>query len=169
MTVLASLLMIAAAPITIAGGQIDPAFPDADIYLAPPPPGEVPPGRACRVAQRYLELVNSGDYHAIVDLFADDAAVLEPMRATARGRAEIDAFYSRTIGPMRPRIVGVSYSGDDKSCYLTNVREHEIAGQKRYALASVNHFLVNAKGKVVSMVAFSRPAPIFDRPGTSGH
>ena len=53
---------------TIAGGTLDPAFPDADVYLEAPPSAPVPPGKACQLAAHYVELINAingttQDYH----------------------------------------------------------------------------------------------------------
>src|SRR5262249_10798838 len=105
-------------PMTIAGGDLDPAFPDADIYIGPPKTATPPPRRACAVAARYVELVNAGEYAAVAALFADDATFLEPLRPTLRGHAEIEQFYVGKIGSMKPHIIPVSYHGDERECMV---------------------------------------------------
>ena len=113
----------------IPGGQLDPAFPNADVYLDTPATPTVPPGRACALAQHYVELVNAGKYLEVAVLFADDATFLEPMRPNLHGRAEIDAFYTKRIGAMAPQVMGVSYFGNDSECMVELALQTEIAGQ----------------------------------------
>lgn len=146
-----------AAPMTIAGGTLDPAFDKTDVYLETPPSAPVPPGRACQLAARYVELVNSGNYLGAAALFHDDATFLEPMRPSLKGRAQIDDFYTRVIGGMKPHIIAVAYTGDDHQCMVALANRTEIGGKPRYSLASVDHFVLRADGKVDSMVAFARP------------
>ncbi len=144
-------------PMIIAGGQLDPAFPGADVYIGMPAVPSVPPGPACAMAQRYVELINAGKYAEVAALYADNATFLEPMRPTLRGREAIDAFYTRRIGAMAPRIAAVSYLGNDRECMVALALETEIAGQKRWALVSVDHFILDTDGKIASMTAFARP------------
>lgn len=141
----------------IPGGQLDPAFPGADIYRETPPAPRVPRGRACAVAARYVALVNAGKYLEVAALFADDATFLEPMRPTLHGRAEIDAFYTRRIGAMAPQVRAVSYFGNDRQCLVELALQIEIGGAKRWALVSMDHFILGADGKLASMIAFARP------------
>jgi SnoaL-like domain len=154
--------MAAPSPMVIAamiipGGQLDPAFPNADVYIGPPEPAKLPPGRACALAHHYVELVNAGKYLEVAALFADDATFLEPMRPTLHGRAEIDAFYTRRIGAMAPQVMGVSYFGNDSECMVELALQVDMAGQKRWVLVSVDHFILGDDGKVKSMTAFARP------------
>jgi len=144
-------------PMIIAGGQLDPAFPNADVYLGTPATPTIPPGRACALAQHYVELVNAGKYLEVAALFADDATFLEPMRPTLHGRAEIDAFYTKRIGAMAPQVMGVSYFGNDSECMVELALQTVIGGEKRWVLVSIDHFILNDEGKVRSMAAFARP------------
>ena len=144
-------------PMIIAGGQLDPAYPNADVYIGTPATPTVPPGRACALAQRYVELVNAGKYLEVAALFADDATFLEPMRPTLHGRAEIDDFYTKRIGAMAPQVRGVSYFGNDNECMVELALQTELAGEKRWVLVSIDHFILGDDGKVKSMTAFARP------------
>jgi len=155
---LAALLLATPAPRAIAGGALDPAWPDADVYLATPPEPRVPPGRACAVAARYVSLVNADEYAKVAALYADDATFLEPMRPNLHGRAEIDAFYTRQIGAMKPRIRGVTYLGNARECMVELAREVMLDGKPRTVLVSVDHFVVRRDGRIAAMVAFARPA-----------
>ena len=145
------------APGTIPGGLLDPAFPDADVYLGEPANPAPPPGRACALAKRYVDLVNAGKYAEVAALYADDATFLEPMRPTLHGRSQIDEFYTRRIGSMAPQVRAVKYFGDDEECMVELALQTEIGGQKRWVLVSMDHFILNADGKVKSMTAFARP------------
>jgi SnoaL-like domain len=149
--------MASDASMIISGGKLDPAFPDADIYLETPESAPVPPGKACQLAARYVELVNGGDYLGAAALYAADATFLEPMRPSLKGREQIEIFYTRTIGPMKPHVIAVAYTGDDRECMVALANRVEIDGKPRYALASVDHFILRDDGKIDSMVAFARP------------
>jgi hypothetical protein len=141
----------------VPGGELDPAFPGADVFISTPRQPTIPPGRACEAARRYVELINAGDYSGVAALYADDATFLEPMRPTLHGRQQIDEFYNKQIGAMKPRIVGVSFLGGETECMVLLALRTEIDGQERYVMVSVDHFLVNAEGRIVSMIAFARP------------
>lgn len=146
-----------AEPMTIAGGTLDPAFAQSDVYLETPPSAPVPPGRACQLAARYVALVNGGDYLGAAALYADDATFLEPMRPSLKGRAQIDEFYTKTIGGMKPHVIAVAYTGGDRECMVALANRFVVDGKPRYALASVDHFILRGDGKIDSMVAFARP------------
>jgi hypothetical protein len=146
-----------ATPMTIAGGELDPMFANADVYLATPPSAPVPPGRACQLAARYVELINDGDYLGAAALFHDDATFLEPIRPSLKGRAQIDEFYTKFIGGMKPHVIAVAYAGDDHQCMVALANRFMQDGKAHYALASVDHFILREDGKVDSMVAFARP------------
>ena len=147
-----------AAPLVLPGGLAD-ITPTGEFYRGVPIAAVAQPGTACMAAKRYLELVNSGRYGEMADLFTPDAVVLEPMRGpsggAARGRAEIDAFYSRRIGGMRPHVIGVAFVGTRGDCMLENAAK--VPPSTRYSLSSINHFAVNRQGKITRMVAFARP------------
>jgi ketosteroid isomerase-like protein len=141
----------------VAGGELDPAFPGADVFVSTPPVATVPPGKACAVAQRYVELVNAGKYAEVAALYADDATFLEPMRPSLKGREQIDAFYTGRIGGMQPTIRAITYLGDETRCMVELALQAEFGGEKRFVLVSVDHFVVRADGKIASMTAFARP------------
>lgn len=153
-----ALLIAASGPMTIAGGALDPAWPDADVYVSTPPEPRVPAGRACAVAARYVRLINAGKYAEVAALYADDATFLEPMRPSLHGRVEIDAFYTRQIGAMRPRIRAITYLGNGRECMVELAREIMLDDKPRTALVSVDHFVVQRNGKIAAMMAFARPA-----------
>jgi hypothetical protein len=141
----------------VPGGRLDPAFPDADVYIDAPTAAKPPPGAGCEVAARYVQMINAGDFSGVAGLYADDATFLEPMRPTLRGRKQIDDFYTKRIGSLKPSLVAVSYLGHDRECFVTLTRQVEIEGRQRYVMVSADLFEVDGRGKIVSMVAFARP------------
>lgn len=142
----------------VPGGRLDPAFPDADVFMEPPPEPPIPAGRACALAARYVQLINAGDYPGVAALYADDASFLEPMRPSLHGRVEIDAFYAKRIGAMAPNVRAVRYLGDDRECMVALSLRTEIGGNERFVLVSVDHFTLDDHGRISSMVAYARPA-----------
>ena len=147
----------ASAPVTIAGGALDPQVNDADVYVDTPKLSKDATGPACRVAQKYITFVQNGQFEAIAELFSDDAVVLEPTRQNVRGRDAIVQFYSGTIGRMKPDIIAVSYVGDATDCMVAIAVRESIGATARYRLASLDHFTLDERGKAISMVAYVRP------------
>ncbi len=141
----------------IPGGELDPTIADADVYLATPRVPRIPAGRACALAARYVALVNAGKYAEVAALYADDATFLEPMRPTFKGRAQIDAFYTKRIGGLQPQVRAVAYFGNDSECMVELALQTQIEGKPRHVLVSMDHFILNRDGKIASMVAFARP------------
>jgi len=72
------------AGLRIAGGEIDDSFSGADLYLSTPREAAAPKTRACRAAKNYVVNINAGQFSRVVDLFADDAVVLDPARLRRR-------------------------------------------------------------------------------------
>jgi hypothetical protein len=142
----------------VPGGELDPAFTDADVYKGTPTPPNVPEEPGCKLAANYVQLVNAGQYVAVARLFADDATFLEPMRPTLQGRAQIDAFYTGRIGRMQPQVVAVRYFGMGRECLVELALQTQIDGRERYVLVSIDHFTLDESGKVQSMIAFARPS-----------
>ena len=165
-TLIAAALALAAAPPvqaasgpSIPGGAHDPRYPGAEVYVGVPQraaPGE---GKACAVAAAYVDGVNAGRLREVADLFADDALLLEPSRRTWRGIEQIRSFYEGQIGRMRPTVVPVAFLGNDRECMVELASLTDLGGgDRRYALVSIDHFILDAAGKVATMVAFARPA-----------
>lgn len=144
-------------PLVAPGGLLDPAFPDADVYIGRPESPPVPPGKACEVAARYVELVNAGKYAEVAGLYADDASFLEPMRPNLQGREQIDEFYTKRIGAMQPEVMAVAWFGNETECVVDLALKTKIGDEDRWVLVSVDHFIVGADGRIASMTAFARP------------
>ncbi|MEZ5736352.1 MAG: nuclear transport factor 2 family protein [Novosphingobium sp.] len=107
--------------------------------------------------RRVISLVNAGEYAAVAALYADNATFLGPMRKTLRGREEIEAFYTGQIGEHEADSRGGFYLGNDRECMVEIALQTEIGGEPRFVLVSIDHFILGADGKIVSMTAFGRP------------
>ena len=139
------------------GGPFDTNVTGAEVYVGVPQRAKRPAGKACAVAEAYVDHINSGRYRDAADLFADDGVLFEPSRRTYRGRAEIRTFYEGQIGGMRPEVVPVAYLGNDRECMVELAVKTAIGGAQRFALVSIDHFTLDGKGRVASMIAFPRP------------
>lgn len=145
-------------PINIVGGAIDPEIEGVDVYLDDPTPAKASP--ACRIAERYVELVQAGKYDQIANLFHPDAVFLHTLFPKPRvGRKEIAEFYENAIAPTKPDIIAVGYTGEGQDCFVELATRVSVKGRSRYVLAAVDHFRVNANGEVVFMMCFPRSMP----------
>ncbi len=147
-------------PVVIAGGAIDPAHTEADVYIDTPDVPTIPPGPACKAAKTYVDYHQAGRYADISGLFADDGALLEPTRLNLRGKAAITQFYEQAIGKLKPDLAAVFYIGNATDCMVELSIRQIIDGRPRYRLASMDHFTVDKGGKVIRMIAFNRPSKI---------
>lgn len=144
-------------PFVIAGGALDSAIKARDVYLERPVAATAEPGTACGVVEEYVELISTGKYGEVADLWLPDGVLMEPGASGAvRGREAIRDYYTGRIGDMRPTIVPVAYVGNRTDCVVELTIEQDFDGAKRFALASVDHFTVDEAGQIVRMVAFSR-------------
>lgn len=144
-------------PFVIAGGALDSAITSRDVYLERPVAATAEPGTACGVAEKYVELISTGKYGEVSDLWLPDGVLMEPgANGAVRGREAIKAYYTGRIGNMRPTIIPVAYIGNRTDCVVELTIEQDFGGVKRFALASVDHFTVDEAGQIVRMVAFSR-------------
>jgi hypothetical protein len=147
-------------PLTLPGGPSNPAHDGLVIYAEKPKAGKVPNTAACKLTERYMELNASGRFAEVANLFSDDAFFVEPAnRKATRGREKIDAFFNRTIGPMKPDIVGVAYVGSGKECIVEIALKTRWNGATQYSIVSLDHFTLGKDGKFSRMIGFVRPLP----------
>lgn len=78
------------------------------------------PGEAQRVIERFWAVQDSGDYTRLVDLFAEDAVIEDPVYGTYRGREEIRAFMTKMVevmGEMKIHFTLDEVCGDDHAVW----------------------------------------------------
>jgi hypothetical protein len=109
---------------------------------------------ARQFADRYVEIINRGEYSKLRDLFAEDAVFLAPGRQEFRGRGEIGAFYERFLGEITPTIRIVSYLEQGNDC----VYEPEAIAKDvpTFTLGAIDHATLDQEGKVVRFTVFTK-------------
>jgi hypothetical protein len=146
-----------AVPIMAPGGELDPAQSGSGVYKGVPQAGKPPAGAACRVAKAYVDAIQQHHYADVAKLYTDDAVFLGPMGKLMQGGQAINQFYVQGIGKMRSKIVAVTYMGDETDCMVELAAVTDPSGEGPFRLVSVDHFTLNAAGKVKRMVVFVRP------------
>lgn len=91
------------------------------------------PGQAFDVLERFWAIQDARDYTALVDLFAEDAVLEDPIYGAYRGRAAIMSFMTKMNDEMTKR--GVSFDllelcGDHETAWAQWVA-HTPAGDRR--------------------------------------
>jgi steroid delta-isomerase len=120
------------------------------------------------VYTRYPDMVSKGDVDGIVDLYAEDATIEDPIGSDLhRGRKAIRAFYAASAGSVTMKRTGpVRVAGHEAATPLIVLLGPEGPDQK--ALDIISTMTFDAAGKVASMRAFwsfdaIRPASDADR------
>jgi steroid delta-isomerase len=118
-----------------------------------------------RVYDRYPELVTQGDVDAILELYADDATIEDPIGSELRrGRDAVRAFYEASAGSIVMKRAGpVCVAGREAATPLVALMGEP--GSQR-ALDIISVMVFGDDGKIRSMRAFWS----FDamRPATAG-
>ena len=155
--------MAAEAPLIVPGGTLDPSQRPRDVFLGTPVAAVPDRATACRVAERYIQLINSERFAELPSLFAEDAQVFSPTQEIALGRKALGPFYAE-VGKLKPHIIPVAYVATKSECMVEFAVRARIDGKPRYVLAVIDHFTLNKAGLATRMVAFGRgPNPAFLR------
>lgn len=146
----------AAGPIRVDGGVLDPAFPDAEVFIGVPTAAKAPP--SCKTSETYLALIKARQFDKIADLYTDDAVVRPPLKGgLAVGRQQIDDFYRNVVAKVQPDIIAVAYAGGPGECFQVHAVRKSMGGEQRYVLTTAALFSMDSAGKFTRMVAFPRP------------
>ena len=114
-------------------------------------------GRSCEVAQLYVELINSKRYDELHTLFAANAVFLTPVGKVLQGPRDIGEFYKSMVGSLQPDIVPVSFISDGDACVMELAAKTNRDDGEGYRLSAIDHFTVNAEGKIINMIVYLRP------------
>lgn len=103
--------------------------------------------------KRYLELVASGSAADIVDLYADDATLEDPVGSDEiRGRDALLAFYGAIEGlTMHTNLVTLRTCAGQAAFHFEVVTE---VGEQKYTMAPLEVMTFDEAGKITSMRAF---------------
>lgn len=77
-------------------------------------------GEAQRVIEQFWHIQDGGDYTRLVDLFAEDAFLEDPIWGQFRGRAAIMEFMTKMVAEMKARRVHFTVDeicGDDQAAW----------------------------------------------------
>ncbi len=78
------------------------------------------PGSAHDVIANFWRVQDSGDYTQLVDLFAEDSLIEDPVWGTYRGREEIGRFMTTMVAVMGERKIRFTIDeicGDDRTAW----------------------------------------------------
>lgn len=105
------------------------------------------------VYERYPELVTKGDVDAIVDLYAEDATIEDPIGAELhRGREAIRRFYAASAGHVAMKRTGpVRVAGHEAATPFVVLLG---PAEERRALDVISTMRFDEAGKIAAMRAF---------------
>jgi hypothetical protein len=110
------------------------------------------PSVARAVADRYVDIVNRGEYDELCELFAVDAVFYAPGHRVLRGRDEIRDFYTSFLPTITPTIRIAQYVEQGDHCvYELEARTGDDEG---YTLGAIDHATLDADGKIARFAVF---------------
>ncbi|MBW2287474.1 MAG: nuclear transport factor 2 family protein [Deltaproteobacteria bacterium] len=106
-----------------------------------------------QVYERYPELVSKTDIDAIVDLYAEDGKIEDPIGSDLHvGRDAIRAFYETAIGAITMKQTGpVRIAGNEAATPVVVLLG---SGEQRKALDIISAMVFDEAGKITSMRAW---------------
>lgn len=162
---LAKSLMLAAALALPASLLADePVWPDSTVFDAPPAKATARPGSSCIVAERYVTLVSEGRAPEVVDLFAENGSVFSSLPRYLIGKAAIAEQYAKVSNK---GAIAVGFLESPRECAVTiaaMLSAKEAGGAQRYGIISMNHFKLDASGKIERLIIYVRPDAIARMP-----
>jgi steroid delta-isomerase len=111
-----------------------------------------------RVFQRYVDLVTDGDIDGIVELYAADATIEDPIGSPVhRGRDAIRAFYEASRGSVRMALEGrVRTAGNEGAAAMTA----QPTGGSSIVIETLDTMAFDGDGRITSMRAYWSPNTI---------
>ena len=112
-----------------------------------------------KTVNKYLEFAASGDVDGIVDLYADDGTVEDPVGSEVHiGRQAIRGFYSQVPGTeKKTEIISLRTVGNEAAFYWTLTVE---LGGNRVVINIISTMTFTDNGKIASMKAYWTPENI---------
>ncbi len=112
-----------------------------------------------KTVQRYLELAAAGNVDGIVDLYADDATVEDPVGSEVHiGRQAIRGFYSKIpTGDNGAEVFTLRALGHEAAFYWALTLD---LGENRMSIEIISTMTFNDDGKIASMKAYWGPENI---------
>ncbi len=144
-----------AAPAAAETGE--PTWPNSTLFENPPAKAAARPGSSCEVAERYVTRISEDRAPDVVELFAEDGSVFSSLPRYLIGREAIARQYANVHNK---GAIPVSYLETGKECAVTIaalLESKELGGARRYGIISMNHFKLNAAGKIERLIIYVRP------------
>jgi steroid delta-isomerase len=109
------------------------------------------------VCNRYVELVSAGDTDGIVDLYADDCWIEDPIGSEKKvGKDALRAFYGGIaeleVNPVMTRFGPVCVAGNEAAFQF---RIDIDLGESKIAMTSTDTMVFDDTGRIVSMRAYA--------------
>lgn len=109
------------------------------------------------VCDRYVELVSAGDTDGIVDLYADDCWIEDPIGSEKKvGKDALRAFYGGIaeleVNPVMTRFGPVCVAGNEAAFQF---RIDIDLGESKIAMTSTDTMVFDDAGRIVSMRAYA--------------
>ena len=119
---------------------------------------------ALAVMEKYVAIVNGGNYSELAELFAKDAVFLPPDGSTQTGRDQVRAFYESFLASIRPKVHIASSVCERLRCAIVFAAD-ETGGQavllpkdpKVNRGSSLDYVDVNEDGKIVRLCVYLPP------------
>jgi hypothetical protein len=158
------MLLAAALALPAIVGADEPVWPDSTLFSAPPARAAARAGSPCAVAERYVTLVGEDRAPEVVGLFADNGAVFSSLPRYLIGKAAIATQYANVHNK---GAIPVSYLESARECAVTIaavLNPKDAGGARLYGIISMNHFKLDAKGKIERLIIYVRPDAIARMP-----
>ena len=142
----------------------EPVWPDSTVFNAPPAKAAARPGSPCAMAERYVTLISEDRAPDVVELFAENGSVFSSLPRYLIGKAAIAAQYANVHNK---GAIPVSYLESTRECAVTIaavINAKEVGGATRYGIISMNHFKLDASGKIELLIIYVRPDAIARMP-----
>ena len=112
-----------------------------------------------KTVKRYLELAGDGNVDGIVDLYADDATVEDPVGSEVHiGRQAIHGFYSLVPDTeKKTEVISLRTVGNEAAFYWTLTVD---LGGNRVCIDIISTMTFNDDGTIASMKAYWTPENI---------
>ncbi|MGH8014168.1 MAG: nuclear transport factor 2 family protein [Candidatus Binataceae bacterium] len=125
--------------------------------LAAEPSGTAPtsPAAACATPHKYVKMINTGQYDAIGGLFTPAAVYMGPDGKTRHGAKAIGEFYAHLLPALKPHLKAISYTESGNQCFMELANKSKKTGT--YSLTAIDHFFINADGRIAKFIVYVRP------------
>jgi len=140
----------------------------AALVMAGAIPAHAADSKACATAKKYIELIQTGAFETIGDLWAKESVFHTPLGTQLHGKEAIGNYYKTRIKEAKLILRGQDYIGDDTHCFFEIWHKSKLNADGKYVTAAdgeyhrgaADHFIVDKDGLIVEMAAYPSPAAL---------